>query len=287
MTWRRGVEIKSERELGLMRQAGRINALALAAAVDLVRPGVTTADLDAAAAEVLRQHGAEPAFLGYPGAYPYPAVTTVSVNDELVHGIPGPRALAEGDIVSVDCGAIVEGFVGDSAVTVGVGRISAEAQRLIDVTLGALQVGMAEMRPGRRVGDVSAAIQAFVESHGFNVTREYTGHGVGRHMHEDPMVPNYGVAGKGLVLRRGITVALEPMVLAGSAETRVSDDGWMVASRDGRLTAHFEHTVAVTEAGPAVLTRLEDAMLQGRPAWYTEYFAGRLAGPVIEGASKA
>ncbi len=292
MTWHRGVEIKSERELDGMRRAGRVNALALSAAASLVRPGVTTAEIDAAAAHVLRQHGAEPAFLNYPGPYPYPAVTTVSVNDELVHGIPGPRRLAEGDIVSIDCGAVVDGFVGDSALTVGVGRISEEAQRLIDVTLGSLQAGIAEMRPGRRTGDVSAAIQAYVEGHGFSVTREYTGHGVGRHMHEDPQVPNYGIPGKGLVLRPGVTIALEPMVLAGGPETRVLDDAWTVASKDGRLTAHFEHTVAVSASGPVVLTALDESMLKGRPAWYTEYFAGRHARPEdyarwVEGALKA
>jgi methionyl aminopeptidase len=284
MTWHRGVEIKSEGELERMRRAGRINALALAAAVDVVRPGVTTAEIDAAAAAVLRKHGAEPAFLGYPGAYPYPAVTTVSVNDELVHGIPGPRALVEGEIVSIDCGAIVDGFVGDSALTVGVGRISPEAQRLIDVTLGALVAGMAEMRAGNRTGDVSAAIQSYVEGHGLSVTREYTGHGVGRNMHEDPQVPNYGTAGKGMALRPGMTIALEPMVLAGRPETQVLGDGWTVASMDGQLTAHFEHTVAVTASGPVVLTALEQPLLEGRPAWYTGYFAGRLGRPVTLGS---
>jgi methionyl aminopeptidase len=235
----------------------------------------------------LRQHGAEPAFLGYPGPTPYPAVTTVSVNDELVHGIPGPRRLAEGDIVSIDCGAIVDGFVGDSAVTVGVGRIAPEAQRLIDVTLGALQEGMAQMRVGRRTGDVSAAIQSYVEGHGFSVTRDYTGHGVGRHMHEDPQVPNYGIAGKGLALRAGMTIAMEPMVLAGNPETQVRPDGWTVTSRDGRLTAHFEHTVAVTPRGPRVLTALDEPLDGGRPEWYTEYFAGRLTRLEAQGVGKA
>jgi methionyl aminopeptidase len=287
MSWHRGVEIKSERELERMRQAGRVNALALAAAVEAVRPGATTAEIDHAAAEVLRQHGAEPAFLGYPGPTPYPAVTTVSVNDELVHGIPGPRRLVEGDIVSIDCGAIVDGFVGDSAVTVGVGRIAPEAQRLIDVTFGALQAGMAQLRVGRRTGDVSAAVQTYVEGHGFSVTRDYTGHGVGRHMHEDPQVPNYGTAGKGLALRPGMTIALEPMVLAGNPETQVRSDGWTVTSRDGRLTAHFEHTVAVTSRGPRVLTALEEPLDDGQGGWYTEYFAGRLARLEAQGVGKA
>ncbi len=276
MPWKRGVVLKSRRELMRMRAAGRVNALALAAAVAAVRPGVTTAELDAAAAEVLREHGAKPAFLGYPGPYPYPAVTTVCVNEELVHGIPGERRLKEGDIVSIDCGTILDGYVGDSAITVPVGRVSEQAQRLMDVTLEALWVGVAQMRPGRRTGDVSAAIQTHVEAQGFNVVREYTGHGVGRHMHEDPQVPNYGTAGTGLPLRAGMTIALEPMVLAGSPRTRVLQDQWTVASEDGRLTAHFEHTVAVTEEGPWVLTALEAPDLDAvEKLQYNYYFAGR------------
>lgn len=251
--WGRGVILKSTREIERMLEAGRVTALALQAARAVIRPGATTGEIDAAAEQVLRRHHAEPAFLGY-GDPPFPAVTTVSVNDELVHGIPGGRRLREGDIVSVDCGAIVEGFVGDAAFTAGVGRISPEAQRLIEVTEQALRAGIAEMQPGRRTGDVSAAIQRTVEAAGFNVVREYTGHGVGRHMHEDPQVPNYGMAGKGMVLRPGMTIALEPMVLAGGPETRVLEDLWTVVSADGKLTAHFEHSVAVTADGPLILT---------------------------------
>jgi methionyl aminopeptidase len=254
--WGRGVILKSTREIERMLEAGRVTALALQAARAAIRPGATTAEIDAAAEEVLRRHHAEPAFLGY-GDPPFPAVTTVSVNDELVHGIPGGRRLREGDIVSVDCGAIVEGFVGDAAFTAGVGRISPEAQRLIEVTELALRAGIAEMQTGRRTGDVSAAIQRTVEAAGFSVVREYTGHGVGRHMHEDPQVPNYGVAGKGMVLRPGMTIALEPMVLAGGPETRVLEDLWTVVSADGKLTAHFEHSVAVTADGPLILTRAD------------------------------
>ena len=255
-----------------MREAGRVTALALQAAREVVRPGVTTAEIDAAADEVLRKHGAEPAFLGY-GEPPFPAVTTVSVNEELVHGIPGTRCLREGDIVSVDCGAIVEGFVGDAAITVGVGRVSEEARRLIETTEKALWAGIREMRAGRRTGDVSAAIQRTVEDAGFNVVREYTGHGVGRQMHEDPQVPNYGTGGKGMLLRPGMTIALEPMVLAGGADTRVLEDLWTVVSADGRLTAHFEHSVAVSSDGPVVLTILgerEDEEASPLPPGRTE-----------------
>jgi methionyl aminopeptidase len=276
MNGRRGINLKSERELGLMRQAGRINAEALAAAVEAVRPGVTTDAINQAAAEVLQAYGARPAFVGVPGAYPYPAETTISINDELVHGIPGPRVLQEGDIVSIDCGTIYEGFVGDSALTVGVGQISDEAQRLLDVTRTSLFVGIAELQPGKRTGDVSAAIQAYVEGHGFQVVREYTGHGVGRNMHEDPQVPNYGQPGRGVPLRTGMTIALEPMVLSGSMETHILQDEWTVASKDGKLTAHFEHTVAVTETGPSILTLVDENLDEGVWIQYNDYFAGRL-----------
>jgi len=273
---RPGVVVKSQRELEIMRQAGRINALALAACVAAIRPGVTTAEIDALASEVLRQHHAEPAFLDYPGAYPYPAVITISINDELVHGIPGGRRLKEGDIVSIDCGSIVDGFVGDSALTVGVGEISAKAQHLLDVTRESLFVGIGEMQPGKHTGDVSAAIQDYVESNGLEVVKEYTGHGVGRDMHELPQVPNYGHPGTGLGLRPGITIAIEPMVLAGRPETRVMQDQWTVSSRDGHLTAHFEHSVAVTEDGPWILTALDEADLDAvDPILYNQYFADR------------
>ena len=239
-----------------MREAGHINALALGAVRELIRPGITTADLDAAAAEVIRKHGAKPAFLGVPGAYPYPATITVSINDEMVHGIPGKRKLQSGDIVSVDCGTIFEGFVGDAAFTAGVGEISPEAQRLIEVTKKSLYIGIDRLQAGNRVGDVGAAIQEYVESQGLHLTREYTGHGVGREMWEGPQVPNYGVAGRGLVLRAGMTIALEPMVLIGTPRTRVLPDQWTVASADGSLTAHFEHSVAVTDNGPLILTKI-------------------------------
>ena len=269
-----GVVLKSERELQAMREAGRVNALALSAAAAVVRPGITTSEIDEAAVAVLREHKAAAAFLGVPGAFPYPATTTVCVNEELVHAIPGARQLEEGDIVSIDCGSIVDGFVGDSAITVPVGEVSSEAERLMEVTLDALVIGIEQMVEGNRTGDVSAAIQAHVESNGFNVVREYTGHGVGRSMHEDPQVANHGSPGKGIPLRSGMTIALEPMVLAGSPETHILQDGWAVASKDGRLTAHFEHTVAVTSDGPLVLTALDTPPEGIR---YNRYFVNRLA----------
>ncbi len=254
MNWARAVILKSPSELEVMRQAGRINALALEAVREAIRPGVTTAELDEIAHEVIRKHGAKPAFIGVQGAYPYPATLTVSVNDELVHGIPGKRRLQEGDLVSVDCGTIYEGFVGDSAFTVGVGEISPMAQKLMQVTYRALEIGIDHLRPGKRVGDVGAAIQAYVEGEGFYLTKEYTGHGVGRSMWEGPQVPNYGVAGRGMHLRAGMVIALEPMVLVGTERTKVLADQWTVASADGSLTAHVEHTVAITENGPLILT---------------------------------
>jgi methionyl aminopeptidase len=254
MTVQRGVYLKSDEEIAIMREAGRINALALAATRELLRPGVTTAELDAAAAEVIRKHNAKPAFLGVMGAYPYPATITASINDELVHGIPGKRKLKEGDIISVDCGAIFEGFVGDSAYTAGVGEISEAARRLIEITEESLRVGIDMLRSGNRVGDVGAAIQEFVEGRGYHLTREYTGHGVGREMWEGPQVPNYGVNGRGMPLRKGMTIALEPMVLVGTQRTKVLPDQWTVASMDGSLTAHFEHSVAVTDGEPLILT---------------------------------
>lgn len=249
------VQVKSPAEIVIMREAGRINAKALAAVRALLQPGVTTADLNAAAEETLRKNGAYSPFLHY-GQPPYPASITVSINEQLVHGIPGRRKLKEGDIVSVDCGAVFEGFVGDSAFTAGIGEISPVARALIETTEQALSVGVDQMRAGNRTGDVSAAIQMFVEARGFQVTREYTGHGVGRQMHESPQVPNYGTPGTGMLLRPGMTIALEPMVLVGTHKTRVLSDQWTVVSADGSLTAHFEHSVAVTEGEPLLLTVL-------------------------------
>jgi methionyl aminopeptidase len=258
MSWERHITIKSAQEIEIMRKAGQINAEALSAACGAIRPGATTADVNAAAEDVLKKYGVFSPFKNYPGPYPYPASTTISINDELVHGIPGKRRLKEGDIVSVDCGTVFEGFVADSAFTVGVGEISPVAQQLLDVTEHALYVGAAKLVAGNRVGDVSAAIQQFVESTGLFVTREYTGHGVGRQMHEGPQVPNYGTPGRGMLLRPGMTIALEPMVLVGTAATRVMPDMWTVTSHDHSLTAHFEHTIAITANGPRILTLLAD-----------------------------
>jgi methionyl aminopeptidase len=254
MSWERNIVIKSPQEIATLREAGRINARALETVRLLIRPGVTTAELDAAAEEVIRKHGAVPTFKGYPGPYPYPASICVSINEQLVHGIPGKRKLQSGDVVSIDCGSTFEGFVGDSALSIGVGEISTQAQRLIEITEQALYIGIKQMRVNNRVGDVSAAIQEFVESSGFNVTREYTGHGVGRQMHEGPQVPNYGVAGRGQILRQGMTIALEPMVLVGTSQTRVLPDQWTVVSADGSLTAHWEHSVAITDGEALILT---------------------------------
>lgn len=252
----RRINIKTPAEITIMREAGRINAAVLANVKELLQPGATTADLNAAAEETLKSHGCVSPFKGY-GHPRFPASITVSINDEMVHGIPHPkRKLKEGDIVSIDCGTVYRGFVADSAFTAGVGEITPEAGTLLEVTERALHAGIKQMRKGRRAGDVSAAIQNYVESHGLHVTREYTGHGVGRDMHEGPQVPNIGAAGTGIVLKPGMTIALEPMVLIGTHETRVLPDKWTVVSADGSLTAHFEHTVAVTEGEPQILTVL-------------------------------
>ena len=256
MVWERSVALKTPAEVEIMRDAGRINAKALDAVRQAIEPGVTTSELDAIAEDVIRSHGAVPAFLGYPGAYPYPATLTVSVNEELVHGIPGKRILQSGDIVSIDCGTIYKGFVADSAFSAGVGEITAEVKQLLDVTEQALYEGIEQMRTGNRVGDISAAIQQYVESFGYHVPREYSGHGVGRQMHEAPQVPNYGRPGRGMMLRPGMTLAVEPMLLVGTYQTKVLPDQWTVVSADGSLTAHFEHSIAITEDEPYILTEL-------------------------------
>jgi len=236
-----------------MREAGRIVAEVLARLREKVAPGVTTAELDALAHQIIVSYGAKPSFKGYRG---FPASLCVSVNEEIVHGIPGKRVLREGDIVSMDVGAIYRGYQGDAAITLGVGKVNGTAQHLMEVAAEALQVGIAQSRVGKRTGDVSWAIQRCAERNGYSVVREYTGHGIGREMHEDPQIPNFGERGRGVLLKPGMTFALEPMVTLGDYHTSVLDDNWTVVTRDGQLSAHFEHTVAVTEGGPEILTRL-------------------------------
>jgi methionyl aminopeptidase len=252
------ITLKSAAEINKMRRAARIVAEVLEGMREWVAPGVTTAELDGLAEAVIRKRNAIPSFKGYPpgSARPFPANVCTSINAELVHGIPGPRVLQEGDIISIDVGAILDGYHGDAAITLPVGQISPEAQRLLEVTEGALFAGIAAARVGNRSGDISAAIQSHVEGRGYNVVREYTGHGIGRQMHEDPQVPNYGSPGQGVRLRKRMTVALEPMVLAGDSCVRVLDDHWTVVSCDGELTAHFEHTIAIADGDAQILSRL-------------------------------
>ncbi len=249
--------LKKDEEIAIMREAGRIVGEVLTMMREKVRPGVSTLELDKLAEEWIRKRGATPSFLGYPpgSRNPFPATICASVNEELVHGIPSSRrVLQEGDIITVDVGAYYKGFHGDAAITLPVGTISPEAQALLDVTSGALNAALSQAVAGRRLGDVSHAIQSYVESRGYYVTRIYTGHGIGRQLHEDPQVLNYGQAGQGVQLRRGMTLAIEPMVLIGTAKTRVLEDGWTVVSANGRLTAHFEHTVAIMDGEPDILT---------------------------------
>jgi len=234
-----------------MREAGRVTARALRAVGDAVAPGVTTAELDEVAADVIAAAGGKAAFLGYHG---FPATICASRNQQVVHGIPGRTRLGEGDIISIDVGAVIDGYVGDSARTFRVGTVSDEARRLLDSTERSLLAGIAKCLPGGRLHDIGAAVQAVAEGDGFSIVREYVGHGIGRQMHEEPQVPNYGVAGKGPTLLSGMVLAIEPMVNAGGAPVRQLDDGWTVVTADGSLSAHFEHTVAITDDGPWILT---------------------------------
>ena len=247
------IMVKSPTDLATMRRAGQVAAQALAAVVEAVRPGTTTGDLDRIAERQIRALGGEPSFLGYRG---FPGSICASVNDEVVHGIPGPRVLEEGQIISLDLGAVIEGFHGDLAVTVPVGTVHRAVARLLRVTREALEVGIRAVRSDGRLGDVSAAIQRYVEQHGFSIVREFAGHGIGRHLHEEPQIPNFGRPGNGAVLRPGMTLAIEPMVNMGSSEVMMDPDGWTVRTRDRKPSAHFEHTVAVGEEGPIVLTGL-------------------------------
>ena len=243
--------IKSDREIAIMRQAGRIVATVLELLKWQLRPGMKTKELDVIVARELKKLGAKPSFKGYRG---FPANLCVSVNDEIVHGIPGERILCEGDIVSLDLGDIFKGFQGDAALTVGVGKVGPQAKELMETTEGALKAGIAAAYPEARLGDISVAIQNYAESRGYSVVREYTGHGIGREMHEEPQIPNFGLPGTGPVLKRGMTLAIEPMVNIGDWHTRLRDDHWTVLTADGSLSAHFEHTIAITDDGPEVLT---------------------------------
>jgi len=243
--------IKSAEELAVMRQVGKIVGTVLEILSRQVKPGMTTMELDIIAAREVAKLGAKPSFKGYRG---FPAALCVSVNDEIVHGIPGERVLREGDIVSLDFGAIFNGFQGDAAVTVGVGKITPGAKRLIEATKGSLEAGIATTRSGATLGDISAAIQDYAESRGYSVVREYTGHGIGREMHEDPQIPNFGLPGTGPVLKKGMTLALEPMVNTGDWRTRPGNDHWTVLTADGSLSAHFEHTIVITDTESEVLT---------------------------------
>jgi methionyl aminopeptidase len=243
---------KNAEQLALMRRAGAVVAEMHEVCIRAAVPGASTLDVDAAAREVLAKRGARSNFLGYHG---FPAVVCTSPNDVIVHGIPrADVVLREGDILSIDCGAIIEGWHGDAAVTVPIGEVDDESTRLMDVTRASLEAAIEQVVEGHRLGDVGAAVEGIAEQAGFSVVREYVGHGIGTAMHEDPNVPNYGPAGRGMKLKEGHVFAIEPMVNAGTAETDVLDDGWTVVTLDGRRSAHFEHTIAVTDHGPEVLT---------------------------------
>jgi methionyl aminopeptidase len=247
------VILKSEQEVDLMRRAGQIVAIVLEKLKSEVRAGIATRDLDAVAVREVSRLGAIPSFKGYRG---YPASICVSVNDEIVHGIPDQRELKTGDLVSIDFGAIYNGFHGDAAFTVGVGRLDARADELLQATEESLKAGIDAARPGARLGDVSNAIQRCAESRGFTVIREYTGHGIGREMHEDPQIRNFGTPGQGLLLKKGMTFAIEPMVCTGDWQTKVASNRWTVSTLDGSLAAHFEHSIAITDGAARVLTAL-------------------------------
>jgi len=243
--------VKSAGEIAAMRRAGMVVASILKILSKKIRSGMTTGQLDDIAVRELTRYGAIPSFKGYRG---FPATVCVSINEEIVHGIPGERVIQEGDIVSLDFGAIVDGFHGDAALTVGVGSISPQAKQLLQITKSCLEVGISVARAGAHLGDISAAIQHCAESRGFSVVREYTGHGIGREMHEEPQIPNFGPPGQGPVLRKGMTLAIEPMVNIGGWQTKVKDDHWTVVTADGNLSAHFEKTIAITDGEAEVLT---------------------------------
>lgn len=253
------IQLKTKAEIDLMRRSNMIVYEVLQALAEMVKPGITTKDLDSAAAELTKKHGAKSAFLGYPASDrnvpDFTGVICSSVNEEIVHGIPGNRVLKEGDIVSIDYGCVINGYFGDSALTVPVGKISAQAEKLLAVTKQSLDDAISQCYSGNRIGDISAAVQARVEQNGFGIIREFVGHGIGKAMHEPPHVPNFGKPGQGRVLKPGLVLAIEPMVSAGAYETKILEDGWTAVTRDASLAAHFEHTVAITEGEPYVLSR--------------------------------
>lgn len=248
----KSVEVKSQDELATMRRAGAVVADILVLLSGLIKPGLTTGQIDQIAREELKKRGAKPAFLNYHG---FPGVICLSVNHEVVHGIPSDkRVLKDGDIIGIDFGCVIDRFYGDSAVTVGVGGVSPEAAKLIRVTRESLEKGIAAVKAGARVGDIGAAVQARAEAEGYGVVREFVGHGIGRALHEEPPIPNYGKAGTGPRLKAGMTIAIEPMINLGGAEVETLADGWTAVTKDRKLSAHFEHTVAVTETGYDILT---------------------------------
>ena len=245
------ITLKNPREIELMRRAGKITAAARALAGEMVKPGVTTQEINDEVERFIRKEGAIPSFLNYNG---YPGSICISVNDEVIHGIPGKRVLQNGDIVSVDVGAFIGGYHGDCAATFACGEISPEAQDLIDVTRQSFFEGIKFAKKGYRVSDISAAIQTYVEGHGYGIVREYVGHGIGRNLHESPEVPNFGNPGRGIRLLPGMTLAIEPMVNAGSAAIQLLSDGWTVKTRDGKYAAHYENTILITDGEPEILT---------------------------------
>ena len=246
-----GITIKSRRELEAMERAGAIVGSTLALLKRSVEPGMTTGDLNRIAEKNIRSQGAVPAFLGYQG---FPATICASVNEEIVHGIPGKRVLQNGDVVKVDVGATIDGFIGDAAVSIPVGEIDDATQQLLDDTRASLYAGIAAAQPGNRIGDIGAAVESYALERGYGVVRQFVGHGIGRFLHEDPQVPNYGEPGKGILLRPGMCICIEPMLNMGTEATKILDDDWTVVTADGALSAHFEHTLAITKDGPKILT---------------------------------
>ena len=249
------IEVKNDSELQKMREAGKVTAAGLKLMTELVKPGISTLELDAAAEKTIRSFGATPLFLGY---YGFPGTICASVNEEVVHGIPKKdRILKSGDIISIDTGARLDGFCSDAAITLGVGEVSDEAQRLMDVTKKSLYKAIGQVKPGKRLGDVEHAVETFAKQNGVGVVRDYCGHGIGRNMHEEPSIPNFGKPGTGPLLEKGMVLAIEPMLTAGTYRVRELDDGWTVVTADGKYAAHFEHTVAVTANGSEIFTAFE------------------------------